>query len=178
MKQFFTKQLTVKKNGFTLTELVTVLIILGVLTVVVVPKLIEPSSFEDFTIRDQLIARLKLVQLQAMNTAPFSQDSLKEESNMCHWLVIKSECFYNENTSQINGICNVPKTVNICENDQYNQYNKVSFTEGLLDTAQYRFNEDGFFNNASGVKSININGENNLSITIESEGYIHDSIQK
>lgn len=178
MKQFFVKQLTINKNGFTLIELITVLIILGVLSVIAIPKFIEQSSFEDFTIRDQLIARLKLVQLQAMNTAPFDQLGTKEESNMCHWLVIKPQCFYNESTSQRKGGCNPPKASNVCKNEQYNQYNDVRFTEGLLKSAQYRFNSEGLINSGSELVSININGENNLSITIEAEGYIHDSIQK
>ena len=172
------QQLTIHRNGFTLTELVTVLIILGVLSVIAIPKFIEQSSFEDFTVRNDLIARLKLVQLQAMNTAPFDQYGTKEESNMCHWLVIKAQCFYNESTSQTKGICRAPEASKVCDNEEYSQYNQVAFTEGLLEPTQYSFNSDGLLNNESGLVLININGENNLSITIEAEGYIHDSIQK
>ena len=176
MGQFFEKQLIIQKNGFTLIELVAILIILGVLMVIAIPKLTDQSSFEDFTIQDQLISRLKLVQLQAMNTPPF--DNAAESNNMCHWLVVKPDCFYNESTAQINGKCNLPQATNVCVNNEYNQYNQVSFTEGLLDTAEYRFDNDGLIHNISGSTPININGQNKLSINIETEGYIHGSVEQ
>jgi len=179
MEQFFAKQLTIQKNGFTLIELMSILIILGIVMVIAIPKLTEQSSFEDFTIRDQLISRLKLVQLQAMNTPPFDNLNAEENNKMCHWVVIKPRCFYNESTPQSNGNCRLPKATNVCVNEEYSEYNQVSFTEGLLDTANYRFDSDGLIHHVSGSTStlININGQNNLNIKIEPEGYIHGSVE-
>tara|TARA_R110001583_G_scaffold10698_2_gene49041 strand:+ start:7604 stop:8098 length:495 start_codon:yes stop_codon:yes gene_type:complete len=155
-------------QGFTLIELVVVIIVLGVLAVVAVPKFVNRSGFEDYTVRDQMIARLRLVQLQGMNADP----SDGATSNTCYWLVVKSTCFYNEHTSKSGGSCNAPSTSGVCSDDSYNDFSPVDFPSGMLNTANYRFDLQG--RPVSGITSIAINGDNNLSITIESEGFIHE----
>ena len=184
MRRFLNDQLKIKKNGFTLIELVTVLIILGILAVTVAPKLTEKMSFEDYTVRDQLITRLRLVQLQGMNVEPF--DSKKgrsvEAEQFCHWVVVKPSCFYHEKTLKIEQTCNKPSAVNICASEVYNEFNKVAFANNMLKIANYRFNIDGTLNNDSTISpapfSIKLNGDNHLSIAIEQEGYIHGTLQK
>lgn len=175
LKQVLMPQLVVKKNGFTLIELVTVLVILGILAVTAIPNLTDKSSFEDYTVRDQLISRLRLVQLQGMNAEPF--DSKAEIGAQCHWLVVKADCFYYEKTQATYGVCDLPNALNICESDSYNAFNKVSFTPNLLEAANYRFNVDGKLSHDSSSSPIKLNGDNSLNIKIESEGYIHEAVQ-
>ncbi len=89
------------KQGFTLIELVIVIIVLGVLASVALPKFIGRASFEDYTVRDQLISRLYLVQLQGMNADPATGAT----DNACYWLVVKTECFYHEHSSKTGSSC-------------------------------------------------------------------------
>lgn len=57
--------------GFTLLELILVLILVGILGVTVIPRLTANNS-DDASIRDQLISRLQLVQSQSMNSRSYS----------------------------------------------------------------------------------------------------------
>jgi MSHA pilin protein MshC len=178
MVHYLNQHVKIKQNGFTLIELIIVLIILGVISITVIPKLIGQSAFESYIVRDQLIAHLRLVQLQAMNTEPASISTIDEKNKQCHWLVVKSGCFYTEQTDKSTHICKEPSAVDICKADIYETYNKVLFTAGMLNNGQYRFNLDGTLNNQSTITPIIINGEDRLSVIIESEGYIHGGIQK
>jgi len=65
-----------KYLGFTLIELIITLIILGTLSVTVVPKFFGPALFDSYTARDQVMSALRTMQLRAMqmtNTAKCHQ---------------------------------------------------------------------------------------------------------
>ncbi|WP_051303203.1 pilus assembly FimT family protein [Psychromonas aquimarina] len=168
MSRGFAQNLKSKQQAFTLIELVIVIIVLGVLAAVAVPKFVNKSGFEDYTVQDQLIARLRLVQLQGMNADP---DAGAVE-NACYWLVVKSTCFYHEHTVKTAGGCAPPSAPNVCASDDYNQYNAVSYPSGMLTAGNYRFDLQGKL--ISGTSPILINGDNNLKVKIETEGYIHE----
>ncbi|MCG6199694.1 type II secretion system protein [Psychromonas antarctica] len=162
------KKLT-QQAGFTFIELVIVIIVLGILSVTVIPKLTSKSGFEDYTVRDQLIARLRLVQLQGMNADP--TDGLAD--NRCYWLVVKDSCFYHEQTARNANSCVTPVS-NYCSDESYNRYNSVTFPKGMLTPAEYRFNiKNGTLSSDSAVSPIRLYGDNGLCVEIESEGYIH-----
>lgn len=170
-----------KIQGFTLIELVIVIIVLGVLAATAVPKFSSRSGFEDYTVRDQLIARLRLVQLQGMNADPTNGAN----KNACYWVVVKSSCFYQDHTTKNGASCNLPPDrKNVCSDDSYNDYGRVAFPSNMIGEARYRFGPQGklasgsfpipiFFNGESTVV-IPINGDKNLSVSIESEGFIHE----
>jgi MSHA pilin protein MshC len=172
MSVVINSKLNLKNQGFTLIELVIVIIVLGVLAVTAGPKLIGKSAFEDYTLRDQLISQLRLVQLQGMNADP--SDNATE--NACYWLVVKNTCFYHENTRRSAGSCITPSSDH-CSSDSFNQYNSVSFSEGMLNEVNYRFDLQGklLINGSliSDTYTINIDGDNALSVEVETEGYIH-----
>ena len=56
--------------GFTLIEMVTVIVILGLLAVVVIPRFISPSNFDLRATSDTLISSLRQAQQLAMTKAP------------------------------------------------------------------------------------------------------------
>ncbi|WP_435234940.1 pilus assembly FimT family protein [Psychromonas sp. PT13] len=173
MVQYLSKSVKISPTGFTLVELIIVLIILGMLSVTAVPKLFSKSAFEDYTLRDQLISQLRLVQLQGINADP-SDDATE---NACYWLVVKNSCFYHDNTQRSAGTCVSPSSSH-CNSGSFNQYNTVSFSDGMLTERNYRFDLQGklLINDSliGDTFTININGDNNLSVEVETEGYIHE----
>jgi MSHA pilin protein MshC len=52
--------------GFTLIEVITVIIIIGILSVNVLPKFLSSSGFEEYTYRDELLTKLRGIQQRAM----------------------------------------------------------------------------------------------------------------
>lgn len=176
MSQLFIHNKISKRTGFTLVELVIVIIVLGVLSAVAIPKLTSKSAFEEYTVQDQLISALRLVQLQGMNAAPDPDPKAGEDIKVCYWLVVKNGCFYQERTNKINKVCQSPSEVNVCGRDDYNQFNSVSFSKRMLaNPAKYRFNlGDGKLSADSSSSPIRIFGENHLTVTINSEGYISE----
>ena len=57
-----------EKKGFTLLEVIAILVILGIISVVAISRM-EPGSSLVATARDSLMSHLRLVQMRAMNTA-------------------------------------------------------------------------------------------------------------
>ncbi len=56
----------VAQTGFTLVELVTVILILGLLAVTIVPRFLDSTNFDTRTVEDQLISALRQAQQLAM----------------------------------------------------------------------------------------------------------------
>jgi MSHA pilin protein MshC len=61
-----------KKNGFTLVELITVIILIGILAMVAAPKFNGSDDYEVYPFRAQLISALRLTQQRAMQQTPDS----------------------------------------------------------------------------------------------------------
>ncbi|MFT7128764.1 MAG: MSHA pilin protein MshC [Gammaproteobacteria bacterium] len=58
--------LPVKVKGFTLVELVTVMILLGILATVVLPKFSSRDGYAEYAVRDQFISAFRYAQQRAM----------------------------------------------------------------------------------------------------------------
>lgn len=81
-----------KNKGFTTIELVTVIIIVGILAVNILPKFDGTGSYQAHTHRAQLISALRLTQQRAMQrTDP--------NSHYCHQLVIEADRYGVDNSS-------------------------------------------------------------------------------
>lgn len=81
------------QTGFTLIELVTVIILIGILAVSVSPKFDGTASYEAHSHRAQLIAALRLTQLRAMQQT----DPDPESTGLpyCHQLVFDKHPDYS-----------------------------------------------------------------------------------
>lgn len=70
----------IAQHGFTLIELVTVITILGLLSVAVIPRFASTSNFETRTAQDQLISAVRQAQQLAMNKAVSANVQLQVDS--------------------------------------------------------------------------------------------------
>lgn len=57
------------QSGFTLVELITVIVILGLLSVTVLPRFLQTDSFQSRTVQDKLISAARQAQQLAMSKA-------------------------------------------------------------------------------------------------------------
>jgi MSHA pilin protein MshC len=75
----------IKKSlcGFTLVELVTVILLLGILSAVILPRFSSRDGFAEYAVRDQLISTFRLAQQRAMY----------DHSGACYRLFINSDGF-------------------------------------------------------------------------------------
>ncbi|MGD8925554.1 MAG: prepilin-type N-terminal cleavage/methylation domain-containing protein [Thioalkalispiraceae bacterium] len=70
-----------KQAGFTLIELVTVIVILGLLAVVMIPRFLSPSNFDSRTTADTLISSLRQAQQLAMSKATTANVTLTTDNS-------------------------------------------------------------------------------------------------
>jgi MSHA pilin protein MshC len=157
--------------GFTLVELVTVIIIIGILAVNVLPKFSGSSSFEAYSYRVQLISALRLTQQRAMQQT-------NSATNYCHQIVFddeKSRYGVPDRTD-----CDViafpsswqPDASGLVVEDKH----QVSFSiSGITNPSRVRFDSMGRpLEDCTGGCVINVIGnDETVMIEIESEGYIH-----
>lgn len=79
-----------KPSGFTLIELVLVIVLLGVLSVTVAPRFFTASGYDQIAARDQLIQLLRQAQLQTMNSS--SSCAVVHFSNNQAWIPNDTTC--------------------------------------------------------------------------------------
>lgn len=174
------------QTGFTLIELVTVMILIGILAVNVLPKFDGTASYEAHSHRAQLISALRLTQQRAMQQT--DPDAVAIGQPYCHQLIF-------DNTPNVSryGVpnrldCSVisfaswqPDETGFSVDGKY----QVSFgIVGKANPSAVTFDSMGrpiandsasLPNNCLGGCTINVQQGTNdpLQIKIESEGYIH-----
>lgn len=165
--------------GFTLVELITVIILIGILAVAVLPKFDGTASYEAHTHRAQLISALRLTQQRAMQQTDNSD-------GYCHQLI-----FDNHSTISRYGIpdrinCAIttfpanwePDATGVAVEKRY----QVNFSiNGVSNPSAITFDGMGrpitntsIANNCAGGCIINVQSSvDTLQIKIEPEGYVH-----
>jgi MSHA pilin protein MshC len=164
-----------KSLGFTLIELIVVIILISIMSVTVLPKFFTSNGFAEFTYRDELIIKLRAIQLRSMQ---------QTTDAVCK--VIQVETFPSANNiglqaTHIDTDTNLPDgcevgyqgdTTTITVDPKHN----VSFTlsQGLT---SFSFSSLGKPVGCTPVNlcgiTITVTGENSPQILINSEGYIH-----
>lgn len=142
-------------KGFTLLELVVVMVVIGILSVTIVPKMFSTGGFDEIGYQSELITKLRSIQLRYMHNSTDCNISLSDTKIQ---LLIGSPCVINDEI-----IYNTSKVLIIGD--------KLSFQRT---SNSLSFNAMGRPIGGEFIISI-LGGEKLRTVTINSEGYIFAS---
>jgi len=155
-----------KISGFSLIELVTTILIVGILAVFVIPKLIPQSSYSAYTLRNEFISELRQVQIKALNN-----------SDRCYRINVDSDGYQLSTYSHnVNAAFTGCVTAQLIRTDLKQAFNGGAYIE-LASNASTSFSMD--FDNL-GRSTLGCTGscfvivaDEALTIAMEAEGYVH-----
>ena len=161
----YLNHLTAKKaTGFTLIELVVVIIIIAIMAVTVAPKFFSAKGFAEFTYRDEIITKLRAIQLRTMQ---------QTSNNICHTIDVTATSLgllaTDPNTNACTTTYDGETTSVVLDNDVL-----LAVSEGI---ESFNFSHLGRPEGCSTVSpctiTLTVKGENELTIAINEEGYIY-----
>lgn len=161
-----------KIQGFTLVELVIVIILMGILAVAAVPKLLNQDDFEPQTYRAQLIQLLKTVQQQAMSCDADCRSSRNNNLNACNKVVITTSRYGLPSTCTGTVLPDSYSIPHLGMSKMESENTNIAFSAGNVVFANDGSASVGSNNCASGC-TISVTGSETVAIRIEAEGYIH-----
>jgi len=180
-----------KSFGFTLIELLVVIIMISIMAVTVLPKFFSSNGFEEYTYRDELITKLRAIQLRSMQQTfdtrchqtqiqPLInphilglQDTDTTVVGNCRIVdTTPSSKFCYTDTNSGNTVCYAGETTTVIIDSKHNV--NFSISEGLT---SFNFSNlgkpEGCLTTNPCRIEITIAGESTVKIEINTEGYIH-----
>jgi len=160
----FCKIKLLNQKGFTLIELIVVIVLIAIMAVSVLPKFFSTSGFEEYTYRDEVITTLRAIQLRSMQkTQGSSCQSIQVTATSVGLLKSKPSCIDGDYIGD-------STTVTIQSG------HNVAFilSDGL---SMFSFSPRGRPLGCNSVEpceiTLTVSGEQSLVIEINREGYIH-----
>lgn len=159
-----------RARGFSLVELITVLLLVGILAVTVLPRFLSRGGFDEVLYRDRLIALLQQAQLMAMSRA-----------EPCHAVLFETHRFGIPRRSLTQSGCDASLPgageAYAAPSLGLTQAEAVA-SVSLTAPAELRFDFMGRPRQADGSRftsrvQIGIQGEQRRDVCVETEGYIH-----
>lgn len=149
-----------KRNylGFTLIELVVVILIISILAISVVPKMIGSSGFDSFVYRDQMISSLRLMQQQSMQ---------QTDSNSCHQIIVNNDGYGASANCSTNTL--IPNWAN--ENTGFEIPSDSSVQ--ITGVSTITFDSWGRVAECGSGCTLELTSDDTALLCIESQGYIH-----
>ncbi|SEB00493.1 type II secretion system protein [Alkalimonas amylolytica] len=144
----------VSLKGFTLVELIVVMVLLGILSVTLLPRFLSGAGTSEYHYRDQALALLRRVQIQAMQCtdATFCPGSVLQLSSSA--IGTSADC-RNDATH----LCIASRdVVTLSANFSQLSFDALGRPQGCAA--------------ATPACTLTITGSNSLQICLESEGYI------
>lgn len=158
-------------KGFTIIELIVVIILIGILSVTVAPKFFNSNGFQEYAYQAEVVTVLRNAQLKAMQQTATVDETGNE---ICHRVLI------SPSQLSITSLCADASLEQ--QNKEENRYipevlitdeDSVQFkTSGGVST-EFLFNSLGKPVNCSEPCEVIILGSETLTVLIESEGFIH-----
>ncbi len=152
-----------RQRGFTLVELVTIIILIGILSVVALPRLFSQSSYSAYTLQDEFISEMRTAQLMALNN-----------SDRCYRVRVTASGYHILHYGSRNGSGRCTGAVQRTEAVQSFQGGaNLSLISSAANSFDIDFDTLGRnFLGCSGA-CIRVIADETRTIAIESEGYIH-----
>lgn len=158
-------------KGFTLVELVVVIIILSVMAITVVPNLSGNRGFSETAERDQVLSLFRTVQTRAMQNTQFTNTPGSTQKR-CYAVAFVGQDI-GMRAQDGNGDCTSNFVANVGDVDDHLRLE----LENSYTTNQtfVRFDDFGRPLNAAGngTGQVRVTIANAESVCVESEGYVH-----
>lgn len=151
-------------KGFTIIELVLVIVLMGILAVTVAPKMFDSNGFDEYTYQAEIVSILRSAQLRAM------QQTQTDNKN-CHTVTVSSlQVGLDDNCGLVS------KTAGEYNSTELHVPRIISDGDIIFSVNNtgnsITFDSLGRPNCTSGC-AITLSGSNALKVTVESEGFIH-----